>query len=50
MIITSGYVEDNGLFGKLEGKVPELYIIGDAKKLKSLQNAVYEAAKTAREI
>jgi 2,4-dienoyl-CoA reductase (NADPH2) len=50
VIVTSGYVEENGLHKKLEGRVPELHVIGDARKLKSLQNAVFEAAKTAREI
>jgi len=50
VVITSGYVKDDGLFGQLEGKVPELYIIGDAKKLISCLNAIVEAAKLGREI
>ena len=50
VVITSGYVEENTLHKQLEGKVPELHIIGDARKLKSCQQAVLEAAKFAREI
>lgn len=50
VVISSGYIEENDLYKRLEGRVPELHVIGDAGKLKSLQNAVYQAAKTAREI
>jgi len=50
VVITSGYVEENALYKQLEGKVSELHIIGDARKLKSCQQAVLEAAKLAREI
>ena len=50
VVITSGYVEENSLCKKLEGKIPELHIIGDARKLKSCQQAVLEAAKLARQI
>jgi len=49
-VITSGYVEENTLHEQLKGKVPELHIIGDARKLRSCQQAVLEAAKLAREI
>ncbi len=50
VVITSGYVEENALYEQLKGKVPELHIIGDARKLKSCQQAILEAAKLAREI
>jgi len=50
VVITSGYVEENTLHKQLEGKVPELHIIGDARKLKSCQQAVLDAAKLARRI
>jgi 2,4-dienoyl-CoA reductase (NADPH2) len=50
VVITSGYVEENTLHKQLEGKVPKLHVIGDARKLKSCQQAVLEAAKLAREI
>jgi 2-enoate reductase len=50
VVITSGYVEENGLYEPLKDKVPELHIIGDARKLKNCQTAVLEAAKLAREI
>ena len=50
VVATSGYVEENALHEKLKGKVPELHVIGDARKLKSCQQAVLEAAKLAREI
>jgi 2-enoate reductase len=50
VVITSGYVEENALYEQLKGKVPELHIIGDARKLKSCQQSVLEAAKLARQI
>ncbi len=50
VVITSGYVEENVLYEQLKDKVPELHIIGDARKLKSCQQAVLEGAKLARQI
>ena len=50
VVITSGYVEEGALYKRLEGKVAELHIIGDAKKLKSCQQAVWDAAELARNI
>jgi 2-enoate reductase len=50
VVITCGYVEENTLHEQLRGKVPELHLIGDARKLKSCQQAVLEAAKLARRI
>ena len=50
VVVTSGYVRQNALYEALEGKVPELHIIGDARKLKSCQQAVLEAAELARRI
>jgi 2,4-dienoyl-CoA reductase (NADPH2) len=50
VVITSGYVEENSLYRALKGKVSELHVIGDARKLKSCQQAVWEAAELARRI
>jgi len=50
VVITSGYVEEKGLYRQLKEKVPELYLVGDGKKLRSCLSAVHDAAKVARGI
>lgn len=50
VVITSGYVEEKGLYLELKDKVAEIYLVGDAKKLMSCQYAVIQAATMAREI
>ena len=47
VVITSGYVEENGLYQELKDEIPELYLIGDAKKLMSCQHAILQAITMA---
>lgn len=48
VIIAVGYKPKNELYSKLNGKVPELYMIGDAKEPRKCLEAVYEGAKIGR--
>jgi len=50
VVITSGYTEEKQLYRQLKEKVPALFVIGDAKKLRSCLAAVHEAADIARRI
>ncbi|HOP10686.1 MAG TPA: FAD-dependent oxidoreductase [Oscillospiraceae bacterium] len=43
VIIAVGFKSDNGLFKDLNGKYPELYIVGDAFCANNIQNAVWTA-------
>ena len=50
VILALDRVPDDGLLEKLEGKVPELYQVGDCIKPQHLQHAIHSAYLTAREI
>ncbi len=50
VVIATGYEPVNELYTRLEGKVPELFLIGDAKGPRKCLEAVYEGAKIGREI
>jgi 2,4-dienoyl-CoA reductase (NADPH2) len=48
VVIAIGYEPENALFTGLEGKVPELYLIGDGKEPRKCLEAVYEGAEVGR--
>lgn len=48
VVFALGLQPNNSLRGKLEGKVPELYEVGDCIKPRKIIDAVAEAAKVAR--
>lgn len=48
VVFAAGLESCNGLKQKLEGKVPELYEIGDCTKPRKIMDAVTDAAKIAR--
>ena len=50
VVMATGYTPSNGLYSKLEGKVHELVVVGDANEPRKCMEAVYEGAKTGREI
>ena len=50
MVIASGTISVNKLYHELQGKVPELYIIGDAKEPRKALDAIHEAAALALKI
>lgn len=47
MVLAIGYRSTNPLEAQLTGKVPQLFVIGDAKKARSIMEATEEAAKAA---
>jgi 2,4-dienoyl-CoA reductase (NADPH2) len=50
VVIASGTIPENKLYDELQGKVPELYIIGDAKEPRRALDAIHEAAALALKI
>lgn len=50
VVIASGTNPENKLYYELQGKVPELYIIGDAQKPRKALDAIHEAAALAHKI
>lgn len=47
VVIAVGSVSENELYQQLEGKIPELYLIGDAASPRKLEQAVSEAVNLA---
>ena len=50
VVLSVGTQSDNALYNKLQGKVPELYILGDAKEPGNAMEAIKEASVIARQI
>jgi 2,4-dienoyl-CoA reductase (NADPH2) len=50
VVMATGYTPSNDLYDKLEGKIPELVLIGDTKEPRKCLEAVYEGVKAGREI
>ena len=50
VVIAMGTKPEDGLYRELEGKVSELYLIGDGKRSGKAFEAVHEGAAVARQI
>jgi hypothetical protein len=50
VIVCQGREPENALARELDGKVPEVLILGDAKMPRSYGNAIHEAAYLARQL
>ncbi len=50
IVLAVGSIPDNRLARSLEGKVPELYVIGDAAQPRQILEAVYEGEEIAAKI
>lgn len=50
IVIATGSVADKTLFESLQGKVPELYEVGDCVKARRIQEAIYEGATASLKI
>jgi 2,4-dienoyl-CoA reductase-like NADH-dependent reductase (Old Yellow Enzyme family)/thioredoxin reductase len=50
VVLSAGYTPDSTLYEALQGKVKELYAIGDCVKTRKIRDAVHEAAFVARQI
>lgn len=50
VILSVGYREENALYHELEFDVPELYLLGDAKKVSNIMYAIWDAFEVANHI
>jgi 2,4-dienoyl-CoA reductase (NADPH2) len=50
VVVATGTTSRNELYNKLQGRVPEVYAIGDAKEPRKALDAIHEAAAVARVI
>ena len=50
VILSVGYKEENALYHELEFKVPEIYLLGDAKKVSNIMYAIWDAFEVANHI
>lgn len=50
VILAVGYKEENELYKQLEFEVPEIYLLGDAKKVSNIMYAIWDAFEVANHI
>ncbi|MEJ2164075.1 MAG: FAD-dependent oxidoreductase [Desulfobacterales bacterium] len=50
IVLAMGSTPDDGIYRRLEGRVPELYLIGDAAKPREIVDAVFEGEDVAIKI
>lgn len=50
VILAVGYREENALYHELEFDVPEIYLLGDAKKVSNIMYAIWDAFEVANHI
>ena len=50
VILAVGYKEENSLYQELEFEIPEIYLLGDAKKVSNIMYAIWDAFEVANHI
>jgi len=50
VILSVGYQEEDSLYQELQFEVPELYLLGDAKKVSNIMYAIWDAFEVANHI
>lgn len=50
VILSVGYKEENSLYHELEFEVPEIYLLGDAKKVANIMYGIWDAFEVANHI
>lgn len=50
VILSVGYKEENTLYNKLQFEVPDIYLLGDAKKVSNIMYAIWDAFEVANHI
>lgn len=50
MLLAVGYREEDSLYRELEFDVPELYLLGDARKVSNIMYAIWDAFEVANHI
>ncbi|MGK0468215.1 MAG: 2-enoate reductase [Clostridium sp.] len=50
VILSVGYKEENSLYKELEFEVPEIYLLGDARKISNIMYGIWDAYEVANHI
>ena len=50
VILSVGYKEENSLYHELEFDIPEIYLLGDAKKVSNIMYGIWDAFEVANHI
>jgi len=50
VILSVGYSENNSLYHEIEFDIPELYVLGDAKKVSNIMYGIWDAFEVANHI
>lgn len=50
VLLAVGYREEDSLYRELEFDVPELYLLGDARKVSNIMYAIWDAFEVANHI
>lgn len=50
VILSVGYKEEDSLYHELEFDVPEIYLLGDAKKVSNIMYGIWDAFEVANHI
>jgi 2,4-dienoyl-CoA reductase (NADPH2) len=50
VVLAVGVRPQNQLYEQLRGRVPELYLVGDAKRPRKAMDAIYEGAMVGRQV
>jgi 2-enoate reductase len=50
VVLCVGYKEENALFEELQFDVPEIYLLGDARKVANIMAAIWDAFEVANHI
>lgn len=50
VVLAVGYKEENALYQELEFEVPEIYLLGDAKKVSNIMYGIWDAFEVANHI
>ena len=50
VVLSVGYQEENTLYHELEFDVPEIYLLGDAKKVSNIMYGIWDAFEVANHI
>lgn len=50
VILSVGYKEENTLYNNLQFDIPDLYLLGDAKKVSNIMYAIWDAFEVANHI
>ena len=50
VVLSVGYKEENSLYKQLEFEIPEIYLLGDARKVSNIMYAIWDAYEVANHI